>query len=665
MRAVSTGQNEAAAGLSAAPHVFADPRMGELFRWSRGGVSARDFEQRFLERLLTIFRGEGAAVWFDPGGEALYLRHKRKFPAAELQRDMSDWQRHGRLLRGAADGGPPRAVAAGWAQEEAANPTVYELIVAGARLVGSQRIILEVFRDPAAGPAGGASGAGELELFAAAAEFAADYVRAERIVEERRAQGVRQRQQEFTQQVHSSLDPRRVAFIAANDGAQALGCDRVSVLLRSRGGARVAAVSGQTSPNRRANAVALMESFASRVLQGGAAVVSSPAARQCPAELEGPLKAYTAAGGSVTLIAAPLPAARPGEPPVGVLLVEQLDDKLPADALAEGVQFIATQTALSLRNALAHDQILFRALRARLGRLLAESVRLRRLAVGVVLAAVAAALWLVPWPLRMEGRGTLRAAARQGVFAAEPGVVREVRVRHGEAVTAGQTIAVLENHELSAQWEQAAEQLAGVREQLKIREAERGDRSLGPLRQVQIDGEIAELTERETFLVQQHALLGERLTQLTLKSPRDGVVTTWDPEGQLLGRPVQAGQLLVQVADLSGAWRLELQVPDVDAGYVQRAWTERAPGDGGLPVDYILATHPDQQYRGRLVEVAARAEMSRGEPVVYMTVEPDGEDPPPRHDGAEVRGKIHCGERSAGFVLLREVIEFVQSRVLF
>lgn len=661
---MSTGHDEAAAEPSAMPQVFADPRIAELYRWSRGGVRARDFELRFLERLRDLLRAEGAAVWFDPGGEALFLRHKRKFPASDLQRDMADWQAHGRLLRWVADHNQPRAIEPGWAQDDVANPTPHELLVAEARVAASQRIILEVLRRPGATDAPHNS-AGELDLVAAAAQFAADHVRAERIVEGRRAHGVVRLQQEFMQQLHATLDPRRVAFVAANDGARALGCDRVTVLLRRRRKARVAAVSGQTEPNRRANAVTLMESFASRVLKSGEAVVSSASASKCPAGVEGSLKAYTIAAGCATLFAVPLPDADQTRLPLGVVLVEQFDEKLPAESLAEGVQFVAAQTAVALRNATAHDQILFRSWRSRIGRKLAESVRLRRIVALVVLAAIGVALYLVPWQLRMKGQGTLRAAQRRGVFAASAGTVRQVLVKHGDRVQAGQTLLVMENHDLSVELQQAAEQLAGVREQLKIREVERSDRQLPTLRQIQLDGEIAELTERESFLRQQQALLEKRIEQLTLTAPIDGVVATWNAEQQLAGRPVIAGNLLIQIVDPDGQWNLELQVPDVDSGYVQRAWAERDPRGRGIPVDYILATHPDKQYRGWLVDVAPRAENAGKEPAVYMTVEPDPADPPPPRDGADVRGKIHCGERPLGYVLLREVIEFVQSRVLF
>jgi hypothetical protein len=661
---VSTGHDEAAAEPSAMPQVFADPRIAELYRWSRGGVAAREFEQRFLEQLRALLGADGAAVWFDPGGEALYLRHKRKFPASDLQRDIADWQLHGRLLRWVADGNHPRLVEPGWTQDDIANPTPHELLVAGAQVAGTHRIVLEVLREPGSADAP-RNAAADLELVAAAAEFAADHVRAERIIEGRRAHGVRKLQQEFTQQLHASLDPQRVAFVAANDGARALGCDRVTVLLRRRRKARVAAVSGQTEPNRRANAVSLMESFATRVLRSGEAVVSSPSAKKCPAALEGSLKAHTTAAGCTTLFAVPLPAADNAQTPLGVLLVEQFDDKLPVESLAEGVQFVAAQTAVALRNATAHDQILFRSWRGRIGRMLAESVRLRRIVALLVLSAIAVTLYVVPWQLRMKGQGTLRAAERRGVFAAESGTVRQVLVMHGDRVHAGQTLVVMENHELSVRLQQAAEQLASVREQLKIKEVERSDRQLSTLRQIQLDGEIAELTERDTYLRQQQALLEKRIEQLTLTAPIDGVVATWNPEQQLVNRPVLAGNLLIQMVDPDGPWKLELQVPDVDAGYVQRAWAERDPHGRGLPVDYILATHPEKQYRGWLVDVAPRTENAGKEPVVYMTVEPDPADPPPPRDGADVRGKIHCGERPLGYVLLREVIEFVQSRVLF
>jgi len=656
---VSTSHDQARAATT----LFRNPRLADLHRWSRATVSAQEFERCFLEPLRTLLQADCIAVWFDPGGETLYLRHNRAFNTQELQCDLSNWQRHGRLLRSVADVGQPRCIAPGFEDGDSANPTGQQLLITGTVVVGTQRVILEAFRSTVPEPH--LDPTADLELLAAAAECAADYVRAERIVEERRAYVSGRLQQEFVRQLHASLDPQRVAFIAANEGARILGCDRVTVLRATRNTARVAAVSGQAEPNSRANSIRLMESFATRLSEEKQTVVCTAAAKRCPAGLEGSLQAFTAASGCTALIAVPLPAADTAQAPLGVLLVEQFTADRAGESLVEGAQLVAQHVAAALQNATAHDRILFRAWRGRAGRMLAESRRLQRVLALLALVAVVVTLCVVQLPLRMPAKGKLRAAQRQAAFAAESGTIRTVSVRHGDRVTAGQPLVSMENHDLSAQLQRAAEQLASVTEQLKIRETERADRQLSTLRHIQLDGEIAEFTERESFLQQQQALLQQRMAQLMVAAPIDGVVVTWNPQQQLADRPAAAGQLLIEVINPDGPWQIEFQVPDVDAGYVRRAWAERSPDDRKLPVDYILATHPDRQFHGWLVELATRTENSGAEPVVFVTVEPDPADLPPLQDGAEVRGKILCGTRAAGFVLLRDVIEFVQSRILF
>jgi hypothetical protein len=43
----------------------------------------------------------------------------------------------------------------------------------------------------------------------------------------------------------------------------------------------------------------------------------------------------------------------------------------------------------------------------------------------------------------------------------------------------------------------------------------------------------------------------------------------------------------------------------------------------------------------------------------------DKADVPNRQPGATVTGQVYCGRRSLGFVLLHDVIAFIQSRILF
>ena len=175
---------------------------------------------------------------------------------------------------------------------------------------------------------------------------------------------------------------------------------------------------------------------------------------------------------------------------------------------------------------------------------------------------------------------------------------------------------------------------------------------------------MAELQERVTFLTSRTEMLQRRIASLTLTAPIEGVVATWDPQRQLLDRPVAAGNLLVTVIDETGPWRLEVKLPEVDAGPVLAAFHSEPEGKS-LPVEYLLATHPEERYHGTLQSVAIRTENIDEQPMIHLIITPDTNAMPPLRDGAEVRCKLDCGKRTLGYVVFRELVEFVHSRVLF
>jgi multidrug efflux pump subunit AcrA (membrane-fusion protein) len=289
----------------------------------------------------------------------------------------------------------------------------------------------------------------------------------------------------------------------------------------------------------------------------------------------------------------------------------------------------------------------------------------RRLSILLLLIALVTALTVIPLELRIEGTGTLRPEQRRGVFAPEAGTIVDVRVGNGTPVRAGQTLAVLNNPEISVWQDHLAHDLSNAEKSLRIREAERADRSISAQRRIQLDGEIVQYREQVASLRRQVELMEERVADMTLRAPIDGVVATWDAERQLLNRTVVQGDLLLLVNDDSQSWQIEIQVPERDSGDVLQAWRARPAGARGLPVDYILATHPERRYRGWLTAIENRAEPLGQEQVVYVTLVPDEEDPPPLRDGAEVRAKIRCGSRPIGLIWARDVIRFFQSRILF
>lgn len=643
------------------PASLGHPVLDALHRASRPDVADAVFERDFLARLTSLLHAQSIVIWFDPGGETLYVRYKRDLPLEELQRDPEGWKKHGQLLKALGNRGEPCIVPAGYAEEEAANPTSRELLIASAVVLQGQLAIVEVFRDPALGMT--RSPEQDMRLLQVAAYFAADRVRAQQAVLLTQSQMDWRKVDRFAQQVHATLELEPAAYVIANEAAALLGCDRVTVAIRHRRRAIVKAISGQTEVNRRSNLIRLQERLGEAALTSPSAVIVGPRIRQYEPPLDEVVSAYLHESGAKTLFAIPL-RLPPQEQPVGVLFIEQFDERVSAEQMADRVGSVATHAATALQHALAQEQVFLGRWRRRLGRLLAESLRLRTLVLLALLGGLLTAMVRVQVPLRMEAHGELRAQVRRGIFATEAGTVRAVSVDHGDAVRAGQPVAVLENHELQVQLQQTREELSSAVETLKIKEVERENRQTAPQRRIQLDGEIAELQERISFLHARSELLRQRIASLTLTAPIDGIVATWDPRRQLLDRPVAAGNLLLTVVQADGPWQLELRLPEIDAGPVLRAWHEQ-PGGQPLPVEFQLATHPEARYRGTLAEVAIRTETLEERPTLQLTVLPDPAQLPPLRDGAEVRAKIDCGPRSLGYVLLRELIEFVQSRILF
>ena len=123
----------------------------------------------------------------------------------------------------------------------------------------------------------------------------------------------------------------------------------------------------------------------------------------------------------------------------------------------------------------------------------------------------------------------------------------------------------------------------------------------------QIEGEVEALKEKRRSLQTQLALLEEKVKDLEVTSPRDGQVITWDLQNLLDGRPVQRGQVLMQVADTQGPWQIELQMPEDSMGHIVQAQRDMEKKD--LPVTFILATDPGIEFEGKIKEIHYSAEV--------------------------------------------------------
>jgi hypothetical protein len=119
----------------------------------------------------------------------------------------------------------------------------------------------------------------------------------------------------------------------------------------------------------------------------------------------------------------------------------------------------------------------------------------------------------------------------------------------------------------------------------------------------------------------------------------------------------------MSVANVDGAWILELQIPDDRAGYVLAAAEESADK---LAVSFMLATEPSVTHQGRLDQIAGVSEtIDEQGPTTTAIASIDRAAIPQLRPGATVTAKIDCGKRSIGYVWLHDVIDVFRTRVIF
>jgi hypothetical protein len=197
-----------------------------------------------------------------------------------------------------------------------------------------------------------------------------------------------------------------------------------------------------------------------------------------------------------------------------------------------------------------------------------------------------------------------------------------------------------------------------------------------PVELEQLTGKLAQFDKQRVSLEHQRKLLDEKQAELTVTSPIDGRVVTWKVRQLIENRNVQKGQRLMEIADPASDWELEVYLPEAKMGHVVEYFQELRKQDPNakLEVSFILATHSAEHLTGTVEEIDTSAEV-QGEKgnTVRMIVSFPQEDlkrlvSDPANElkvGADAKVKVMCGQKPVGYVLLHDLFEFIQSRILF
>ena len=650
--------------------------VNEIARLAESEASPQEFHAQLLERVVELLEAAAGAVWTLGDGAPRLVGQFNLRDTPQVEQFLQDW-RHARLLEQAAAEREPRAFPpeTPTSDQTLGNPTPLLLLLCPLAAADQSQTVLEIFQRPAANER---VERGYLRFLAELAEPVGQYYRNRRLRDLEQDAGRRQHFEEFAERVHGSLDIDATAYAIANEGRLLVGCDRLSVAVRRGSACRVRAISGVDTVNRRANAVRRLEKLIRAVLSIDEPLWYSDDPTGLPPQINAPLQEYLDESHARAVSVIPLNDDRQphgGRRRVlGVLVVERFEAD-PRAASDRSISTLCRQSELALRNAVEHRSVpFFRVLRF-LGRI--SPFRASRfpkvLGVAALVAAIAIALVLAPAELEIEGKGELQPEIRRDVFARTDGVVSDVRVQHGKTVEKDDIVAVIHKPALDLEFTRVIGELSTARKRLSVvqasraLEASRSQRSTSAadfqLRDSQLAAEEEELKEQITSLEKQHKILKEQQSQLEVRTPIRGTVVTWDVERLLATRPVQPGQSLLTVADLSGPWVLEMHVPDRDVGHVVEGQKELGKE---LPVSFVLPARPEVVYRGRVEKVAVSTDLdSSNESTVLVTVRIDPKAISPLRPGATVVPKIHCGQKAVGYVWFRGAIDAVRTRLLF
>jgi hypothetical protein len=655
------------AGLDAALEV--DRCLDELSRLAQTAISRQDFYAALLDRAICVLAAEGAAAWYAPAGEPRTLLAQIRFPRPLLSSDRGFSGGSGSQRLTEVVVLPPFARAG--ARYPSDHPYPWPLAIAPLVADACSQVVVEVVLDR---NAGANVQRGAEHLLGVMSEIAADYERRRELSRLRERDARAARFTDLVLRLHAALDLKATAYAVANDGRQWIECDRLSVLSAKDGRAVTLAVSAVDHIDRRSAQVVALERLAAAVAAIGEAVVwHETNGEALPPQIQAALQEYLDKGHARQLIALPIfpPVAddaqrtHPQISAQAVLIAESFVADAPLEAFVERGRALAGMTRTALNNAFTYQALPLLPVQRQIAAAIGALGR-RPLAAWLAFGAaaiVATVLAAAPAEFVVEVEGALQPQVRRNLFAPSDAIVEKVLVVHGAEVAKGETLLRLHSPALDLDRSRLTGELQTARSRLSaVRTARSRPQKPMGADENELASEEEQLAEQVAGLENQLSVVEQLRGELVVTSPLEGVVLTWNTHESLDDRPVKQGQVLLTVAEATGSWVVELQVPDADAGHVLAAHR----GDSEpLPVTFLLASDPGLTHRGQLEQIAQTTHTSGGATVAQAVANVAGPLPQTARAGGGVTARIHCGQRSLGYVWLHDLIDFVRTTFWF
>ncbi len=653
----------------------------EIRNLTQTNSTVDEFMDGFTPRIANALASVGAAIWLvDPESANLALKHYVNVPPVLKLTGQTAAIEHLRLLKKTLDTQqavlvPPASGAYG--DHPTGNPTDHLLILQPLKIDRTTVGLIEIFQRPGAGLT---TQRGYLKFVSQMGDIANEFLSNQKI----RSYGIERamwnRREQFIGIIHQSLDTQEVAYAIANEGRRFLECDRFSVAIGNDRQCQVEAVSGLDTIERRATQIKQLSQLASLVIQTKEPLWYSGSSDNVPPPLRESLHKYVDRSHTKMLTILPLfyEQLPPSDPtsfgkkpiPVGALIIEQLSDSRINPELKNNIETITLHCQSALANATQHHQIFLLPVWKMIGQfvsLFQSSRRTKALAISGMVAVILIFLTCFPWTFGLGAKGSLIPAEQHEVFAKINGTMETIFVSDdGDTlVQQGQPLAQMKNSDL----ELAIDQING---QIAIQEAERTSNlqlqnrnDLSQFELVEVNNSIALATKTIEYLQRELEIRLEERRLLTVTSPATGRVVNWNAKQNLMHRPVTRGQNLMTIVNPNTEWLIELEMPERRLGHLTEAMRI---SEQPLKVTFALLSNPGTEYTGVVLDIDEKLDVHSDEGnTALVRVQFPNEAIDPRLLRAETRvnAKVICGKRATGFVIFHEMIETVQSNIMF
>jgi multidrug efflux pump subunit AcrA (membrane-fusion protein) len=637
--------------------------LASLRELARVATSAEGFYTPLLQQILAPLGMRGGIVWQRLASGSVQAICQQRPDLIQLDDDRDSQRFHLAAVEIVARGGRSEAVEPRSMLHGVANPTACTLLFAPVEVDGHCEFVIECFTDE---ECSAEALSGVKSLLDAIAVQAADYERTQRIRELQTLAADAEAVQSVTLGVHARLGLQATALTIVHDALRVFRCERASLLCWDGRRARLLAMSGVDSFDRRSATVRALEKLAA--LAAPAGELRFPNDEEQPPQVEQSLAAYIDEAHAHWLRAMPLHRHVSGEHDrplpndvIGMLVLERFSGSETADTSRAGYVFVQ-HAALALDNALlAHRWLWFRWASSWVGEAkMRSSARVwRRWAIAALfLVMVVIGLW--PVEFRIAASGRLRPQQRQDIFAPLAGIVATVHVREGQAVTTDTDLVTLRSPALELQISEVAGKRQTAEASLTSARALRLQVNATDADRARAGAQEEELKATLAGLAEQSAILEQQRMRLVVTSPQAGIISTRDVERRLIGRPVNTGDLLLNVANLQGPWQLELDLPEFRLQDVLRA---QANAQNPLSVRYLLASAPNASHAAQIESISDAAQLSADQqPIVPVIAALEGKPPVDARPEATVYAQIDGGRRPLAFVWLHDVWEAVKIR---